>query len=77
MEKFTRKLHKRWSGTFSIRCMDSIPAPTGRTLKDYAQDHFDLGAVLNEFSLDESDEMASAIEKTGEGVDATSPPPNW
>ncbi|KAF8347938.1 hypothetical protein F5887DRAFT_1060699 [Amanita rubescens] len=52
MEKFTRKLHKRWSG--------------------YARDHSDLGAALNGLSLlNDSDEMAFAIEKTRQAVDAT------
>jgi len=38
---------------------------------DYAQDHADLGAALNGFSLNESGELSGAIEKTGQAVDAT------
>ena len=38
---------------------------------DCAQDHADLGATLNGFSLNEHNELASAIEKTGQAVDAT------
>lgn len=38
---------------------------------EYAHDHADLGAVLNGFSLNESGQLASAIEKTGQAVDAT------
>lgn len=38
---------------------------------DYAQDHADLGAALNGFSLSEANELSAAIEKTGQAVDAT------
>jgi sorting nexin-4 len=38
---------------------------------DYAQDHADLGAALNGFSLNESEGLSGAIEKTGQAVDAT------
>jgi len=38
---------------------------------DYAQDHADLGATLNGFSLNENNELAAAIEKTGQAVDTT------
>jgi sorting nexin-4 len=38
---------------------------------DQAQDHADLGAALNGFSLHESGELSGAIEKTGQAVDAT------
>ena len=38
---------------------------------DYAQDHADLGAALNGFSLNESGELSGAIEKTGQAIDAT------
>lgn len=40
-------------------------------LLDDAQDHSELGAALNGFSLNESGELAAAIEKTGQAVDAT------
>ncbi|KAF8884989.1 hypothetical protein BD779DRAFT_1534905 [Infundibulicybe gibba] len=38
---------------------------------DYSQDHADLGAALNGFSLNESAALSGAIEKTGQAVDAT------
>jgi len=41
------------------------------TLLDCAQDHADLGAALNAFSLSESEALAGAIEKTGQAIDTT------
>lgn len=38
---------------------------------EFSQDHADLGAVLNGFSLSESGALATSIEKTGQAVDAT------
>jgi len=38
---------------------------------DYAQDHAELGAALNGFSLNETGQLSAAIEKTGQAVDAT------
>ena len=38
---------------------------------DHAQDHADLGASLNGSSLNESGALSTAIEKTGQAVDAT------
>jgi len=38
---------------------------------DYSQDHMELGAIWNGFSLNESGELAAAIEKTGQAIDAT------
>jgi hypothetical protein len=40
-------------------------------IADITQDYSELGAVLNGFSLNETGELASAIEKTGQAVDAT------
>ena len=40
-------------------------------LVDYSQDHAELGAALNGFSLNETGPLASAIEKTGQAADAT------
>lgn len=40
-------------------------------LVDYSQDHAELGAALNGFSLNETGPLASAIEKTGQAVDGT------
>lgn len=41
------------------------------TRPELAQDHADLGAVLNGFSLNESGPLAASIEKTGQAIDAT------
>jgi len=38
---------------------------------DHAQDHADLGASLNGFSLNETGALSAAIEKTGQAIDAT------
>jgi len=38
---------------------------------EFAQDHAELGAALNGFSLNENGPLSSAIEKTGQAVDAT------
>lgn len=38
---------------------------------EYAHDHSDLGAVLNGFSLNEEGQLAAAVEKTGQAIDAT------
>ena len=38
---------------------------------EYSQDHAELGAILNGFSLSEQGQLAAAIEKTGQAVDAT------
>ena len=40
-------------------------------LPEYAHDCSDLGAVLNGFSLNEEGQLAAAIEKTGQAIDAT------
>ncbi len=76
MEKVTRRTMRRWSGWFltlftmpplvSILTICSATPPS-----DYAQDHMELGAIWNGFSLNESGELATAIEKTGQAVDAT------
>jgi hypothetical protein len=38
---------------------------------DFSHDHAELGAVLNGFSLTQSGELATSIEKTGQAIDAT------
>ena len=38
---------------------------------EFAHDHSDLGAVLNGFSLNETGQLATAVEKTGQAIDAT------
>jgi sorting nexin-4 len=65
-EAFTNK--------FALHISGPMEKVTRRTLKrwsDDAQDHSDLGAALNGFSLNESGELSAAIEKTGQAVDAT------
>ncbi|KAF8972655.1 hypothetical protein BDZ97DRAFT_1782088 [Flammula alnicola] len=66
------------SEAFTIKFANHVSGPmekvTRRVVKrwsDYSQDHADLGAVLNGFSLNERDELSGAIEKTGQAVDAT------
>jgi len=44
---------------------------TFHSVIDYSQDHMELGAIWNGFSLNESGELAAAIEKTGQAIDAT------
>lgn len=63
-EAFTAKFANHMIGP-----MEKVTRRTIKRWKDYAQDHADLGAVLNGFSLNESDELSSAIEKTGQAVD--------
>ncbi|KAK0467301.1 uncharacterized protein EV420DRAFT_1508067 [Desarmillaria tabescens] len=65
-EAFTNK--------FSVHLSGPMEKVTRRTIKrwsDYGQDHSELGAALNGFSLNESGELSGAIEKTGQAVDAT------
>ncbi|KJA15244.1 hypothetical protein HYPSUDRAFT_394888 [Hypholoma sublateritium FD-334 SS-4] len=66
------------SEAFTIKFTNHVGGPmekvTRRVVKrwsDYAQDHADLGAALNGFSLSEANELSAAIEKTGQAVDAT------
>ncbi|KAF9564264.1 hypothetical protein CPC08DRAFT_741539 [Agrocybe pediades] len=66
------------SEAFTVKFANHVSGPmekvTRRVVKrwaDYAQDHADLGAALNGFSLNESGELSGAIEKTGQAVDAT------
>lgn len=74
MEKVTRRTMKRWSGlSLSIFAFFSFPIRnvSDTFLLDYAQDHMDLGAAWNGFSLNEQGELSGAIEKTGQAIDAT------
>ncbi|KAF8199132.1 hypothetical protein BJ912DRAFT_874345 [Pholiota molesta] len=66
------------SEAFTIKFANHVSGPmekvTRRVVKrwtDYSQDHADLGAALNGFSLSERDELSGAIEKTGQALDAT------
>ncbi|KAH6916121.1 sorting nexin-41 [Coprinopsis sp. MPI-PUGE-AT-0042] len=65
-EAFTSKFANHMIGP-----MEKVTRRTIKRWKDYAQDHADLGAVLNGFSLNENDEMATAIEKTGQAADVS------
>ncbi|KAJ3768384.1 hypothetical protein EV361DRAFT_906853 [Lentinula raphanica] len=65
-EAFTNKFAVHLSGP-----MEKVTRRTVKRWSDYAQDHAELGAALNGFSLNESGPLASAIEKTGQAVDAT------
>ncbi|KAK7031375.1 sorting nexin-41 [Favolaschia claudopus] len=66
------------SEAFTVKFANHVSGPmekvTRRALKrwsDQAQDHADLGAALNAFSLHETGPLSGAIEKTGQAVDAT------
>ncbi|KAF8899608.1 hypothetical protein CPB84DRAFT_1924292 [Gymnopilus junonius] len=66
------------SEAFTIKFANHVSGPmekvTRRVVKrwaDYAQDHADLGAALNGFSLNETGAMSGTIEKTGQAIDAT------
>jgi hypothetical protein len=51
--------------------MEKVTRRTVKRWTDYTQDHSDLGAALNGFSLNESGPLAASLEKTGQAVDAT------
>lgn len=70
MEKVTRRTMKRWSGRFSFPLYKSASLNV-ENCPDYAQDHAELGATLNGFSLNETGQLSTAVEKTGQAVDAT------
>ena len=58
---------KRWSGrscTYSLHRLYSL-------VSDLAQDHAALGATMNGFSLNETGQLSTAVEKTGQAIDAT------
>ncbi|KAI9464578.1 hypothetical protein BJY52DRAFT_1250060 [Lactarius psammicola] len=65
-EVFTNKFASHLSGP-----MEKVTRRTMKRWSDHAQDHMELGAIWNGFSLNESGELATAIEKTGQAVDAT------
>ncbi|KAJ7257926.1 hypothetical protein B0H12DRAFT_1110653 [Mycena haematopus] len=65
-EAFTSKFANHVSGP-----MEKVTRRTLKRWSDQAQDHADLGAALNGFSLHESGDLSGAIEKTGQAVDAT------
>ncbi|KAJ7576859.1 hypothetical protein C8J56DRAFT_971790 [Mycena floridula] len=65
-EAFTNKFATHLSGP-----MEKVTRRTIKRWSEYAQDHSDLGAALNGFSLNETGELSSAIEKTGQAIDVT------
>ncbi|KAI0319621.1 hypothetical protein OF83DRAFT_1109236 [Amylostereum chailletii] len=65
-EVFTNKFAAHMSGP-----MEKVTRRTMKRWSEYAQDHMDLGSAWNGFSLNENGELASAIEKSGQAIDAT------
>ncbi|KIK61563.1 hypothetical protein GYMLUDRAFT_198985 [Collybiopsis luxurians FD-317 M1] len=65
-EAFTNKFAVHLSGP-----MEKVTRRTVKRWSEFAQDHAELGAALNGFSLNENGPLSSAIEKTGQAVDAT------
>ncbi|KAF5369219.1 hypothetical protein D9757_010019 [Collybiopsis confluens] len=65
-EAFTNKFAVHLGGP-----MEKVTRRTVKRWSEYAQDHAELGAALNGFSLNENGPLSSAIEKTGQAVDAT------
>ncbi|KAF9462950.1 hypothetical protein BDZ94DRAFT_660364 [Collybia nuda] len=65
-EAFTNKFANHVSGP-----MEKVTRRVIKRWSDHAQDHADLGAALNGFSLNESSDLSGAIEKTGQAADAT------
>ncbi|KXN81545.1 Sorting nexin-41 [Leucoagaricus sp. SymC.cos] len=65
-EAFTHKFANHLSGP-----MEKVTRRVIKRWTDYAQDHADLGATLNGFSLNETGALSAAIEKTGQAADAT------
>ncbi|EGN92207.1 hypothetical protein SERLA73DRAFT_191464 [Serpula lacrymans var. lacrymans S7.3] len=65
-EVFTNKFSNHLGGP-----MERVTRRSLKRWSDNAQDHSELGAALNGFSLNESGALAAAIEKTGQAVDTT------
>lgn len=65
-EAFTNKFANHVSGP-----MEKVTRRVVKRWSDHAQDHAELGASLNGFSLNESGALSAAIEKTGQAADAT------
>lgn len=65
-EIFTNKFANHLSGP-----MEKVTRRTLKRWSENAQDYSELGAALNGFSLNESGALATAMEKTGQAVDAT------
>ncbi|KAG6817529.1 hypothetical protein H0H87_007497 [Tephrocybe sp. NHM501043] len=65
-EAFTNKFANHVSGP-----MEKVTRRAIKRWSEFAQDHADLGGVLNGFSLNETGALAGAVEKTGQAADAT------
>ncbi|KAI6149729.1 hypothetical protein BKA82DRAFT_997966 [Pisolithus tinctorius] len=65
-EVFTNKFASHLSGP-----MEKVSRRMLKRWSESAHDYSELGAALNGFSLNESGALATAIEKTGQAVDAT------
>ncbi|KAJ8094667.1 Sorting nexin, cytoplasm-to-vacuole targeting pathway/endosomal sorting [Marasmius tenuissimus] len=65
-EAFTNKFAVHLSGP-----MEKVTRRAVKRWSDYSQDHSELGAALNGFSLNESGSLSGPIEKTGQAIDAT------
>ncbi|PCH44383.1 hypothetical protein WOLCODRAFT_138969 [Wolfiporia cocos MD-104 SS10] len=65
-EIFTNKFATHLSGP-----MEKVTRRTMKRWSEFAQDHAELGATLNGFSLNESGQLSTAVEKTGQAIDAT------
>ncbi|GJE91123.1 Phox homology domain and BAR domain-containing protein [Phanerochaete sordida] len=65
-EVFTNKFAAHLSGP-----MEKVTRRSMKRFSDFAQDHAELGAALNAFSLNENGQLSTAVERTGQAVDAT------
>ncbi|KZT70721.1 hypothetical protein DAEQUDRAFT_724842 [Daedalea quercina L-15889] len=65
-EVFTNKFAAHLSGP-----MEKVTRRTMKRWSDFAGDYSELGATLNGFSLNETGQLSTAVEKTGQAVDAT------
>ncbi|KAI0716042.1 hypothetical protein C8T65DRAFT_642639 [Cerioporus squamosus] len=65
-EVFTNKFAAHLGGP-----MEKVTRRTMKRWSEFAQDYSELGATLNGFSLNETGQLSTAVEKTGQAVDAT------
>ncbi|GJJ11248.1 hypothetical protein Clacol_005480 [Clathrus columnatus] len=65
-EAFTNKFASHLNGP-----MEKVSRRTLKRWSELSTDHADLGAILNASSLSESGHLATAMEKTGQAIDAT------
>lgn len=59
----------RWVTIWNPNSWSNFDATTAPPVLDLAQDHADLGAALNGFSLNEKQPSSTAIEMTGQAAD--------